>query len=150
MKMLFRRILFWLLASLVAAALATMASTQFVLAGLSALGAEVSIASRLSMTAEDLIGMGPTFAALVAAGLLVALPVAGLLTRLLPKQRMFLYMLAGGTALATILLSMRISLGMTPIAGARTGLGFATLVVCGAIGGWFFATVTRNSLNAAA
>lgn len=146
----------YLLATAVAATLATIASTQFVLAGLADFGVALPAGTRLAMTLHDLGAMGPRYGALIAAGFVVALPVAGLLGRVGDRfagsrstaLRGARFALAGATAMAAILLSMRALLALMPIAGARSTAGFAVQLACGAVGGWLYAHLTRSAFRA--
>ena len=133
----------------VAAVLATgllgsVTQTQFNLARLGGLGVDVAVADRLNTTVADLTGFAPLFTALTAGGFLVAFLFTGIVLRRWVKAgRPWLYALAGATAIATILISMRMALGLDAIAAARGAGGFLALAACGAFGGAFYARMTR-------
>ena len=127
----------WLLAVLVTAALGSIAQTQFNLTALAAMGQSIGLELRLQTTLLDLARFAPLFAAIVAAGFVVALPLASWLNRR-GAGRDWLYPLAGAVALLVALLLMRWLVGLTPIAAARTPFGVATLMLTGAIGGWLW------------
>ena len=127
----------WLLAVLVTAALGSIAQTQFNLTALAAMGQSIGLELRLQTTLLDLARFAPLFAAIVAAGFVVALPLASWLNRR-GAGRDWLYPLAGAVALLVALLLMRWLLGLTPIAAARTPVGVAALMLTGAIGGWLW------------
>lgn len=140
--MILRLILAFLAAIVVSAALAAAASTQFVLAGLSSVGVEIGIGDRLSMTAHDIMGMGPTYLPIIAAGFLVAFGVAALVIRyLLPGWSVLGYTLAGFTAMLAIILIMILAFGLVPIAGARSMAGMFSQCLAGAVGGYLFARI---------
>jgi hypothetical protein len=89
----------------------------------------------MQATLLDLVRFAPLFAAIVAVGFLVALPLA---SRLVGGRagRRWLFPLAGALALLVALLLMRALVGLTPIAAARGPLGMTALVLAGAFGGW--------------
>lgn len=127
----------WLVAVLATTALGSITQTQFNLAALAAMGQSIGLELRLQTTLLDLARFAPLFAAIVAAGFVVALPLASWLSRR-GAGRGWLYPLAGAVALLVALLLMRWLLGLTPIAAARTPFGVATLMLTGAIGGWLW------------
>lgn len=118
--------------------------TQFNLAALQELGVPVPLDVRLHTTTQDLIGFAPLFAALVAAALLVAFVMAGLLLRWLPLPVVALHILAGTAAILALLLVMDAMLPVTPIAAARSMGGLLTLSLTGAAGGLLFAAIARR------
>lgn len=118
--------------------------TQFNLAALQGLGVSIPLDVRLDTTVQDLIGFAPLFAALVAAALLIAFAVSGLLLRRLPLPVMSLHVLAGAAAILTLLLIMDAMLPITPIAAARSMSGLLVLSLTGALGGLLFAAIARR------
>lgn len=129
----------FLAAVLVASALGSLVQTQVALASLTALGVEVGLGERLTATGADLLGFAPMYAGVVAAGFLLAFPVAALIARRLPRLRHRLHALAGACAILTALVLMRELIGLMPIASAR-GVGGLTLhALAGAVGGLTFA-----------
>jgi hypothetical protein len=133
----------WLLALLVAVAatsvVASLVQTQINLASLSALGAEIDVATRVAASGHDVMSFAPTLAVLVTLGFLLAFSVAALLSRLWPARRRLLHTLAGLTAVAAILGLMALALPVTAVAAARGWGGFIAISLCGALGGWVFA-----------
>lgn len=122
--------------------------TQFNLAALSALGAEIDLATRLSTTGRDLLGFTPVYAALIAGTLLVALPVAAGLTRLLPRFRLAWFFLAAGVgAVLTIRLVDAVVPMPTLIAATRGWAGLLTMIVGVAAAGVLFAMLSRPSVE---
>lgn len=134
-----RLILAWLAAVIVTALIGTLIQTQLNLAALAALGVDIPLGVRVDTTLHDLIGFAPALAAIVGAGFLVAFPVASWLCRRRPSARRWLHILAAAAAIAVALIAMRLALGLTPVAAARSPHGFALLVASGALGGWVFA-----------
>ena len=122
----------------------SIAQTQFNLKALSDLGAEIGFATRLLTTWQDLLGFGPLFAVLVAATLLVALPVSGLLARLLPKLRIVLFTLAAGAGwlLAAALIDIMVPMP-TLIAATRGWAGAMILALGVAAAGALFAILNK-------
>jgi hypothetical protein len=139
-----RHLLAWFLAVAVTAVAGTIVQTQFNLAAIAALGAPVPAGARLATTLHDLAGFAPLFAAVTAAGFLIAFLVAGLLLRLLPGYRKLVFALAGATAIAVAIVIMNAMLPVTPVAATRTLVGFAAMAATGAPGGWAFAVLARR------
>ncbi len=136
-------VLAFVLAVVVTTVLGSIAHTQFVLAGLAELGVAVSLSDRLSMTVHDIGGMGPLYGAIIGLGFVVAMLAAALVFRLVGAQRALIYTVAGAVAVAVALTTMGIVYDITPIAGARSALGFIAQMVAGAFGGFVFARVSR-------
>ncbi len=129
----------------ITAVLGSLIQTQLALAALTGLGVDISLGERLNAIAADLVGFAPLYAGVVAAGFLIAFPVAGLLAGRLPAARDRLFALAGATAMLAALLLMRELLGLSPISSAR-GLGGLSLhALAGAVGGLGFARLRRRT-----
>ena len=128
----------WLISALVCFALASIAHSQFVVAGLVGLGIEISIADRVAMTLADmrglLLGYGSVLG--IALGLGFGLVAAG--SKWLRPLPEFCYPLAGFIAVATALTAMQPLLEVTLIAGARGAPGFITQCLAGLVAGWAF------------
>lgn len=125
-------------ALLVTIILGSMASAHFVLNGLTDLGVSIPVGDRISMMLEDIVGMGPLYGVLIGIGLLIAFIVAIFVTRLAPQLRWFVYLVAGGTAVAVTLVTLKAAFGIMPIGGARTMGGFVTQVAIGALAGYLY------------
>lgn len=138
-----RVVLGFVLAVIVSTVLGSIAHTQFVLAGLTALGVEIPVSDRLSTTFQDIVGMGPMFGMIIAIGFLVAMSAAALVYSFVGTQRYVVYGVAGAVALAVALMAMGIVYDITPIAGARTTIGFIAQMIAGAVKGLTFARLTR-------
>lgn len=147
-KPLLRRLYAFVLAVVVMAALGSVASTQFVLAGLSSVGAEISIRDRLWMTGFDLLSFAPPYAAVIAAGFLIAFTAAGLIANRLPIPRGAVFALAGAVCIAAMLVLIKqVFFGMSLIAGTRGTDGITVQVLSGAVAGWLFARISETALR---
>jgi hypothetical protein len=100
-----------------------------------------TFAVRLQTTLQDLAGFAPTYAAVVAVGLLVAFLVTGRLVRRWPQRRTSLYTLAGAAAIITAILLMNAALPITGIGATRSLAGLIALGAAGALGGRLFAAL---------
>lgn len=129
----------YLLAVVATTVLGSVAATQFVLAELRTMQVAVPFSVRIETTVHDIVGMGPTFAPIVAGALLVAFLVAALLTRFVPLPDRRWYLVGGFVGLIAALLLIKTVLGGTPIAGARGTLGLVSQGMAGLVGGWVFA-----------
>ena len=139
-----RRVLAFLLAVAISAALASVSSTHFVLAALADLGANIGFADRVRAYGHDLLGMGTLFGIIVAVGFLVAFPVATLPARFWPAGRAACYAAAGATAITVVLVAMQYFLEIMPIAGARSSAGIIGQAAAGAVGGLAFALASKQ------
>jgi 4-amino-4-deoxy-L-arabinose transferase-like glycosyltransferase len=129
----------YFLAVVATTVLGSIAATQFVLAELRTMQVAVPFSVRFETTAHDIVGMGPTFAPIVAGALLVAFVVAALLTRFVPLSDRRWYLVGGFVGIIVALLLVKAVLGGTPIAGARGTLGLVSQGIAGLFGGWVFA-----------
>lgn len=134
----------WLLATVITAVIATAASSQFVIIGLTQAGATIPLGERLRMAGQDLIDLGFLYAVFIAIAFAIAFFIAGLLARKIPSRRTVIFTVAGAVAMAVMLLAMeRVFFGVPLIAGARSDPGFAAQMLCGALGGYVFANFRR-------
>ncbi len=127
----------WLLAVGCTAALGSVLQTQFNLQALIELGLAIPWPVRVTTTWRDLIGFTPAYAAIVAGGFVVAIPIASWLLRRWPRQR-WLLPAAGAVAILTALLLMQWLLKLTAIAAARDPWAVLGLALAGAAGGWLY------------
>jgi hypothetical protein len=141
MKMnMFLKIIGAFLAAIVTAdVLACIGSTQFVLAGLTNMGMDVSIAVRFSATIHDVVGMAPPYAVVIAVAFLLAFAFSALLLRWIPGSRVLWYSASGTVAIIAALLIVEFQLGGMLVGGARTPMGLAVQGLAGGLGGWVFA-----------
>ncbi len=137
----------WVLAVLVTAATSSVFQSQFNIARIAALDEPVSLRTRLEMTLFDLVSFAPTYAIIVALGLVIAFVVAGLLTRRRTGAgRAGLFALAGAVAIGVALWLMSAMLPVTVISAARSTFGFVALCLAGALGGWLHAAVMARGV----
>ncbi len=140
MKKLFAPFPRLLLAALVTAALGAVFSTQKIIAASSAVSpayaAEMTFARRLSNTLYDVVNFGPLYVIFILIALLIAMGLAGLIARAMPKLALPLFMGAGAVAMAVMLWAMQqVFFGVPIVAGARDGFGLFLQMLAGAIGG---------------
>lgn len=142
-----RVIVAFLIAAAVTFAAASFAHTQMILNELAAMGAPVSAGLRFSQGISDMMGLlgsgSPPgiFAAIIAIGLAVAYPVAGLVTRLAPGLRWFVFMVAGAIAMFVIFTALKSALGTVGLFGARGTVGLVLQMGAGALGGLVFSVL---------
>lgn len=128
--------------------LASIFSTQFVIASLQEVGAQVSFGTRVVMTFGDLKIL-KLLGLVTAACFFIGFLVAAACNRFIHNSRRAWFTLAGACALVTTLLLLSWQLQLMPIAGARTSLGLAFQGLAGACGGYLFAKLssTKNSTS---
>ena len=141
-----RLLLAFFLAVVLAALLGSITQTQFNLAALQALGAPIPLGVRLGTTAQDVLGFGPTFALLAAAGFLFALPLAAWCSRRLLTLRWPIFLLAGALAVwAALTLANALAPMPTLVAANRSMAGTVALMLAGSAGAWLFASFRCRS-----
>ena len=128
----------FLVAVVAATALASIISTQFVIAGLQGIGVEIPFGTRVSMTVTDL-ALLRIYLIMGGTAMLVAF---GACARWLPGSRQVWFTVAGFATLTCVLLLVESMLGAMLIAGARSLPGLLLQGVAGAFGGWAFARLT--------
>jgi len=119
------------------------ASSTFVLNALAAISGPIPIGDRLQAAGADIVGFGPTYAAVLAVPLALLWGLAGVLTRKAAALRLPLMALAGGAAVGLVLVGLVAAFGNQVVAGAREPAGLAAQVGVGAIAGALFALVHR-------
>ncbi|MBD9653338.1 hypothetical protein IB239_00760 [Pseudomonas sp. PDM12] len=128
------------LAVFVATVLGSIVQTQFNLAALQQLGASIPADIRLQATTHDLLGFSPTFAALVIAAFIVALPLTAWLAPAQGVLRWLIFLLAGALAVWLALTAANAVAPMPTLIGAnRTLGGTLALMLCGSLGSLVFA-----------
>lgn len=144
-----RRILAFLVAALVTTALASLSHSLFVQAALAELGTELPFGVRFTTIFRDFFGLLPTLGPVMLGSLLIAFLIAGWLKPRAGMLAPFAYPLAGWAAVLLALFAMRLAYGFSPLAGARTGMGFFMMSLSGLIGGTVFAWMVRPRIQAA-
>lgn len=137
----------FLSAVLVTFLLASITGTQVVLAEILGFGLDVSLADRLSATFHDIVGLAPVLIILTGSAFLVAFPVAALCARFLDRSRTYWYLAAGFSSLPVTLILIKWFMGVTLFAAARTLSGMLLFALCGLVGGWLFARVTKPNIS---
>ena len=132
-------LLAWLVGAALAYALASVAHTQTVLAGLGALGVAIPVGERLATTLGDLAGLW-AYALVIALSLGLGLLVVRLVSRRAWEAPggTVRAVLAGALAVGAALAAMRFAFSFSPIASARGPVGFALQCAAGAAGGMAF------------
>lgn len=138
----------WVVAALLAATAASVASTQSVLGSLIEVGARITTQDRLSMTVADLAILQTLFP-VMAVCFLVAFIIAALCVRFVGGLRAVWFIAAGASSIVCTLLLMSWLMNLMPVAGARSTLGMLMIAACGGLGGYVFAKLTQAE-NAAA
>jgi hypothetical protein len=126
------------MATIFAFVLASLFHSQFVMSELTSVGVNISFNDRLSMSLDDLIGLYPSYAIVIAISLLIAFSVVTLLLKFTKLPSSVMYFVGGGLGITTALLAMHPILDITLIAGARSTFGFVCQALAGALGGWVF------------
>ena len=129
----------WSAAVLVTTAVASMVQSWQVQSGLTSLGVDIppSLAAETAM--RDLAGLALPLLLVFGLALLLGFVVAAWLRKRLPRLAPLAWPLAGTTAVALTLILMRLSLEITPLAGARGLDGFLLFCAAGALGGLVYA-----------
>lgn len=134
-----RTVLYFISAVIDTAILVSVVSTQLVLADVSSFGLDVSIGDRLATTLADLLGLGPVLLILISCSFLVAFPIANFAHRRFGGGRQWWFAAAGFTSLPAAIVLIKLAMGGTLLASARTPLGMFLVALCSMAGGWMFA-----------
>lgn len=138
-----KTILAFISAVLCTALIASLLSTQSVVASLQDVGVQIDLLTRLKMTLTDLAAI-KLLGIIVAACFLVGFLVAKFSKRYLGGSRLYWLIAAGASAWPCALLLLSYQLQLMPIAGARTNLGLLAQSLAGAAGGLLFAKMTAD------
>ncbi|AIF97853.1 MAG TPA: hypothetical protein DCW74_19680 [Alteromonas australica] len=134
---------------------ASLFHTSSVLYRLTQLDIRITPSIWLSTVVKDVLGLLPTYGAIIAIALLIGFVVTSPLAKKIALRSAYkqnerpilllgLFALSGAAALATALIAMYPILNVTLIAGARGYTGFALQCLAGAMGGMAFA-LTHHS-----
>ena len=132
----------YLTAVVIAYVAAVTAGTLGVMNTIAEMGLTVTAGDRLGAVLHDLIGMAGSYLPLIAIALLIALPVAGQLSRWIGGSRSGMYALGGFVAITALHLIMEMVLGLVGIAAARTAMGLTGQALAGAFAALIFAQLT--------
>ena len=143
MRKIVKRILIFILSVIIATLVASLFSTQFVIADLQQAGAQVGWGDRLNMTLYDLGHLGRVYGIFIAIGLLIAFLAAGLAHHYAKTKRPLIYVIAGMTSFIVMLYLMQaVFFGVPIIAGARSAMGLVFQALAGGLAGYVFARLT--------
>ncbi|PHQ59265.1 MAG: hypothetical protein COC03_06295 [Robiginitomaculum sp.] len=138
-------VLVFILSVIIATLVASLFSTQFVIAALENSGAQVGWGDRLDMTLYDLGHLGLVYGIFISFGLLISFLAAALVHHFAKTKRPLIYVVAGMTCFVVMLYLMQaVFFGVPIIAGARSTLGLAFQASAGGIAGYVFAKLTRR------
>lgn len=140
----------WLISVAVCFVLASVAHSQFVLAGLVGIGIEISVTDRVAMTLADMRGLMIGYGSVLGITLALGFGLVAAWSKWLMPLPGFCYPLAGLIAIATALTAMQPLLEVTLIAGARGASGFIAQCLAGLVAGWVFRRQPARVLFAAA
>ena len=133
-----------LLAWVLAAAWGSVVQTQFNLQALVSLGVEVPATLRAETTWRDLIGFGPVYAGILAAGWLPALAAATFLARRWPAWRAPLLAAAAGLGMIAAVRAVDAVAPMPIFIDATRSLpGLLAMAAGAVVAGWVYAGLTR-------
>ena len=126
---------------------AAVSYSQLNLASLVEMGLVVDAGTRLKATVHDLGGLALIYLPIIAVGLLIAFGVARLVLIWVPQLRTIGYMLAGFVALYTVeyALGNVVASGTHPLHITMTTVGLLSQCIAGAIGGYVFVLMTRQT-----
>lgn len=122
--------------------LASLFHSQYVVNQLVNVGIVVSLSDRINLTLDDWLGLLRTYGAIIAIALAIAFLVTAKLTKKVKQYSMVLFIAAGITAFAVVLVAIESIMNIHIIAGAR-GWGFYLQLLAGALGGLLFALLTK-------
>lgn len=134
-----KTVLFFVAAVIDTTILVSVVSTQLVLADVSSFGLTVTMGDRVATTLQDLLGLGPALLILVSCSFVVALPIAHFAHRKFGGNRMWWFSAAGFSSLPAAIVLIKLAMGGTLLASARTPLGMFLVALCSMAGGWFYA-----------
>ena len=126
--------------------LASLFHSQYVVNQLVNVGVVVSLSDRINLSLDDWLGLLPTYGAIIAIALAIAFLVTAKLTKNIKQYNMALFIVAGITALAVVLIAIESIMNIHIIAGAR-GWGFYMQLLAGAVGGYTFSHLIKTANN---
>jgi hypothetical protein len=143
-----KTVLFFIMAVVDAAILTSIVSTQLVLADVKYFGLDVTMGDRVNATIHDLLGVGPALLMLIGLSFLVAFVIARYAHRHIGGNRALWFSAAGFLSMPSALLLLKMAMGGTLLASARTSLGMFLVACCCMAGGYGYAWVTERYGNA--
>jgi hypothetical protein len=130
----------YLSAAIVTFIVGSVIGSQMVLSSLGAMGLEVTLSQRLSVTWQDIVGLSTSLLPMMALSQMLAwwiLEGIGRRTRL--AHAALLYALLGGLSIVALHLVLRQIFGVDAYAPARSIAGLMGQAAAGAMGGWWLA-----------
>lgn len=135
------------LATVLTTALASIFSTQMILAKLINIGADVNLSQRLSMTVYDMMHFGSLYGLFIFIAFIIAFLTSHFITQSFNTPRRLTYILAGGVAIAVMLWLMKqVFFGVPIVGGARDTTGLILQILAGMMGGAFYETFSRPKI----
>jgi hypothetical protein len=125
--------------------LGSVIATQVILARLQAMAIPVTLSDRLHASWHDIQGLATSYLPLMLLAFIVAMPVAVFLGNHLPRARVLLYGLAGGTAVVAIHLLVKALLGLNGLAAVRDLHGLLLQGAAGWFGGYLYFVFTGQA-----
>jgi len=122
--------------------LISIVATQLVLADVAGFGLDVDIGVRIDATLHDLMGLAIPLGIIVGVSMAIAFAVAWFAHKKIGGNATRWYMAAGFVSVPAGLLLLKVAMGVTLLAAARTPLGMFLVGLCGLTGGWLFAFLT--------
>lgn len=107
---------------------------------------DVSVAQRFEAALHDVMHMTNIYLPVIAVSYFISMPVATLIIKYFPQQRVTLYVLAGAVGLVAIHLIMKLVLGFSGIAATRTFAGLLAQAIAGGVGGYLFHRVSMKGI----
>lgn len=139
-----KRVIAWVLAIITTVVLGVALQTQNVLARLGGIGADISAAERLSMTAYDILHLGSLYAIFVTPAILIAILICDLISKHIKFARPLIYAVGGAAAILVMLFAMKMRFfDVHLLNGAKDALGIGLQMLAGAIGGLVFSVLYR-------
>lgn len=123
----------------------TVIATQVILAKVQELGLPVTFRDRLGASGHDILGMTSSYFPLLLITLLIAMPVAVQLCRLIPRAHVYLFMLIGASAVVALHLIVKEVFGGNEFAAVREVHGLLLQGIAGACGGYLFFVFTGRA-----
>ncbi len=139
-----RIVLSFLASVVVATFLASIVSSQIIVYELQSFGLNVTLLDRLSVTGNDLIGLTPVLAALIAPSFLVGFIIAKIAHRFLGGNKLYWYLASGVTSLPSTIYLIKYFAGVTILASVRTLPGLFLVVICCILSAWLFYVLTNS------
>jgi hypothetical protein len=114
------------------------------IASVVAMKLDISVAQRFDAAFHDVTHMTNIYLPVIAVSYLIAMPVASLIIKYVPQQRLLLYVLAGAVGLVAIHVIMKSLIGFSGIAATRSVVGLIAQAIAGGVGGYLFHVISMK------